>query len=910
MPELPAFVSSLKIDILSVVETWLSQDITDSCLGLDDYIVFRKDRPSAGGGVMFAVRKSLNPECINIPTNFELLGIKLNHESFRTKLFLAYRPPGLSSAENDAFISSIDEAICSNDNYVLMGDFNYPSIDWRENDSVLASEMKFLEMTVQNGLQQIVNEPTRGPNLLDLVLTTPNVDAKAEVLCPYSTADHNSVLIDIEAVSPHVTPSWLHDFRGADWPTIHAYMSAIDWVDLFDGCSLDQMWINFKTILNFVLSNFIPQKCALPRNLAPWFTPHIKRLARKKQKLHRKMKRRPTIRNKNEFKNFSRYLKHEVEFAKADYEKRKFSNKATNPKQFFNYINSRSKPASDVQVLHTPYAHACTPYEKCEILANQFASVYTIDNSIMPPCPPKMPHNSIHEITVTRNDVFHEIQNLKPSSSPGPDKIPPLLVKKIGCHLVSPLTMLFRKSLATGSLPDDWKTADVIPIYKNNRKPHDPASYRPISMTSVFCKMLERIIIKYLNEYFSRFNLFNQQQHGFLKGKSTLTNLLETSKFITDLTDIRGNNVDVIYLDLAKAFDTVSHVKLLEKIKQCGVGGNLHKWISDFLNNRRQSVKIGDAVSECFIASSGVPQGSCLSSILFLIYINDLCSVTAHSSIKLFADDAKVYRLVNNPDDAQLLQHDLNEIGKFFDDWQLKVNVEKCNSLHIGYSNLLESYTLNQSTIASSPEVNDLGYLMSTNCGSKKYIFRVAATAHFRVKQLNIAFNCRDVDFKLFLFVTYIRPILEYVTPIWCPHLINEIDRLESVQRRFTKFLPGYRNLSYVDRLRRLNIKSLEERRIMFDLILVFKIINNLISLDSRDYFEFASSITRGHNLKIKTNYCRTNTKKFSFPNRIINCWNNLPDDVVNSTSLSIFKSKVQKSNFHQYCRGSAFRFI
>ena len=838
------------------------------------------------------------------------MAVKINHDCFRTKLFLAYKPPGLPSAVNDAFIRSLDETICSSDNYVLMGDFNFPSINWRDSEASSASGTKFLDMTIQNGLQQIVNEPTRENNLLDLVLTTPNISAKTEVLSPFSTSDHNSILINIEAERPNEAPIPFFDFRNADWTTIHSYMHSIDWIELLDGCSLDQMWNNISNILNFVLVNFIPQRLSSPTDQAPWSTPHIKRLSRKKQNLHRKTKRHPTNRNKNELKNFARYLKQEVEYAKADYEKRKFLNKASNPKQFFNYINSRSKPASDVQVLHTPNSYARTPLEKCETLARQFSSVYTVDNSIMPPCPPKMPQNSITEITVTRDDVFHAIRNLKASSTPGPDKIPPLLVKRVGCHLVTPLTILFRKSVSTGLLPDDWKKADVIPIFKNNRKPHDPASYRPISMTSVFCKMLERIIIKYLNEYFDRFNLFNHQQHGFLKGKSTLTNLLETSKYLIDLTDVRGNNVDIIYLDLAKAFDTVSHVKLLEKIKQCGVGGNLLEWINNFLSNRRQSVKIGDAVSESFIASSGVPQGSCLSSILFLIYINDLCHVSANSSIKLFADDAKVFRLVNNPEDARLLQQDLNEIGKFFNDWQLRVNVEKCNTLHIGYSNMSESYTLNQSIIASSTEVNDLGYLMATNCSSKKYIFRVAATAHFRVKQLNIAFNCKDVDFKLFLFLTYIRPILEYVTPIWCPHLINEIDRIESVQRRFTKFLPGYRSISYLDRLRRLNIKSLEERRIGFDLILVYKIINNLISLDSLDFFEFSNTITRGHNLKIKANFCRTNTKKFSFPNRIINCWNNLPDDVVNSASLNIFKSKVQNYNFQQYCKGSAFRLI
>ena len=411
-----------------------------------------------------------------------------------------------------------------------------------------------------------------------------------------------------------------------------------------------------------------------------------------------------------------------------------------------------------------------------------------------------------------------------------------------------------------------------------------------------------------MNEYFNMFNLFNQDQHGFLKGKSTLTNLLKTQMNITDIIDIKGNNADIVYLDLAKAFDTVSHVKLIEKLRMYGVGGSLLKWIEDFLNDRRQSVRIESVVSENFIATSGVPQGSCLSSLLFLIYINDVCDMVASSSIHLFADDAKIFRLVNSAEDAQLLQNDLSKIGEYFDDWQLRVNIEKCNTLHVGRSSNTMQYSLNQGVIAESSEVNDLGYIMTSNCSSKKYISRCVAIAHFRVKQMNIALNCRDPDFKLFLFLTYIRPILEYVTPIWSPYLINEIDRVESVQRRFTKFLSGYYDLSYVERLNRLKIKSLEERRINFDLILVYKIVNNLICLDRREFFEFASTVTRGHNLKININYCRTNIKKFAFPNRIINCWNSLPEDVVNSPSLNSFKRKIQNINLRHYCRGSAFR--
>ena len=173
---------------------------------------------------------------------------------------------------------------------------------------------------------------------------------------------------------------------------------------------------------------------------------------------------------------------------------------------------------------------------------------------------------------------------------------------------------------------------------------------------------------------------------------------------------------------------------------------------------------------------------------------------------------------------------------------------------------------------------------------------------------MSIAFSCKDTDFKLFLFSTYICPIVEYSTPVWNPQIVCDIDAVERVQRRFTKFLPGLSQLPYIDRLNALNLKSLEERRLNFDLILLFKIINNLIPLNPNDFIEFANLSTRGHNLKIRVKYSRTNIKKYAFPNRIIHCWNDLPSEVVNAQNINKFKYKLKLINLRRYCKGSAIR--
>ena len=363
-----------------------------------------------------------------------------------------------------------------------------------------------------------------------------------------------------------------------------------------------------SNILCFALDSFVPKLLSKPKKSAPWFDANLKRLSRKKERLHRKSKRTPTNRNKREFNNFSKYLKSQIQFTKKQYEKAKFSNKKTNPKAFFNYISERTKTKDSVQPLHYNNSQAISSRDKSTVLAEQFESVYVIDDGQIPHCEQKIAPNSLTDITITHDDVYQTIKNLKTHSSPGPDKIPPMFIKRIGCHIVAPLTTLFKQSLAQGSLPDSWKCAEIIPVYKKNRRPNSPASYRPVALTSICCKLLERIIMKKLYNYFTCKNLFCIDQHGFIKGKSTLTNLISTMNDINELLDRRKTNVDIIYLDLAKAFDTVSHCKIIAKLKQYGIGGNVLNWINHFLIDRKQYVKVTHATSDVFVPCSGVPQ--------------------------------------------------------------------------------------------------------------------------------------------------------------------------------------------------------------------------------------------------------------------------------------------------------------
>ena len=200
----------------------------------------------------------------------------------------------------------------------------------------------------------------------------------------------------------------------------------------------------------------------------------------------------------------------------------------------------------------------------------------------------------------------------------------------------------------------------------------------------------------------------------------------------------------------------------------------------------------------------------------------------------------------------------------------------------------------------------NLGIHIAEDLTVRMHCAVITQTAYFRLKQFNITFICKDHNFQLFMFKTYIRPLLESNTQLWSPYLLQDIDMVERVQRRFTKSLPGMRNVSYLDRLETLQLESLESRRIYFDLLFLFKMIHNHIDLQWRDLFEFSSSSTRGHSFKINVQYSRVNCRKYFFINRITPIWNNLPNNVVESTSIWQFRSLLKSLDLNVYCRGRA----
>ena len=364
-------------------------------------------------------------------------------------------------------------------------------------------------------------------------------------------------------------------------------------------------------------------------------------------------------------------------------------------------------------------------------------------------------------------------------------------------------------SLQEGIVPLEWKEANIIPLFKNGSR-NKSVNYRPVSLTSVICKLLETIIRDHMMDFLVKHKLINTSQHGFLKARSCLTNLLcffeEITKWVDD-----GSPVDVIYLDFQKAFDKVPHQRLILKLKSYGMGNSIINWIEQWLTDRRQRVVVDGEVSSWKSVLSGVPKGSVLGPILFLVYINDLEEGVTGKILK-FADDTKLFTKTKEIGDKENLQDDIDKLVKWSEKWQMLFNFGKCKCLHIGPGNTSMTYEMGGTILSTTVKEKDLGVTMNANMKVSEQC-RIAASKGNQVLGM-IRRNITYKDKRLIvpLYKAIVRPHLEYCIQAWSPYLRKDIDMLEKIQRRATKLIPGLRDLRYEERLKECGLTTLETR--------------------------------------------------------------------------------------------------
>ena len=525
---------------------------------------------------------------------------------------------------------------------------------------------------------------------------------------------------------------------------------------------------------------------------------------------------------------------------------------------------------------------------------DQFEKVFLKTDNVTPPTLPFTQGDKLTNIQITTEEVEKKLQELK-SSAPGPDGVHPVVLRNCATSLSKPLTQIFRDSLKTGCVPRDWRRANVTPIFKKGCRTN-PLNYRPISLTSVPCKIMERIVRKHLICHLEASNVLSKHQHGFRSGMSCLTQLLEYLSELENAMD-DGDSIDTVYLDCSKAFDSVPHRHLLAKLQAAGIEGEVLRWTRSFLTGREQRVGIRGAFSGWRNVWSGVPQGSVMGPTLFLVYINDLLD-GLQSEGKLFADDAKIYRRIKGSEDRNRLQGDIDKLHEWSNKWLLKFNEDKCKVMNFGSRNPKNSYTMGGIELAHSEQERDLGVLITSNLKPSTQVARAASSANSMLGRIRSTFTCLNEQTLPPLYKALVRPRMEFAIQAWSSYLKKDIQKLEKVQRRATKLVPAISKLPYKDRLQFLGLTTLEQRRTRGDMIETFKIIKGYDIVRANGAFldlDDNHQRTRGHTMKLTKPRHRTHKRNNFFSARVVDKWNNLPESVVNSDNINMFKRRYDR---------------
>ena len=386
-------------------------------------------------------------------------------------------------------------------------------------------------------------------------------------------------------------------------------------------------------------------------------------------------------------------------------------------------------------------------------------------------------------------------------------------------------------------------------------------------------------------------NLITCHQHGFRTGHSCTTQLLELMEDFTDYYE-EAVPFDCIYLDFAKAFDRVPHQRLLTKLFNLGIRGNTFKWIQNFLTDREQRVVINTTHSDWTNVVSGIPQGSVLGPILFTMFINDI-PVDISSKVKIFADDTKIY---NNTNNCNILQQDLFNLAQWSNKWLLPFNVDKCKVVHYGRTNPITEYLMANNILSTANSIKDLGITFQGNLKFDEHISSITSTANSRLGIIKNTFHYIDLAGFKILYIAFVRPLLEYGTPVWIPFLRKHEIAIEKIQRRATKMISAIKDMSYSERMHKLSLPTLYYRRRRSDMIQVFRIIKKFDHIDSDSFFKLNCGITRkNHIYKLLKPRSTTSQKLHSFSHRIINDWNDLPEAVGEVDSINAFKGVLER---------------
>ncbi len=917
-------VSLKNSKIICLTETWLNSNVSNQEILPDaDYNIYRRDRPQTShGGVLTAIHNSIKSKCrmdlvSDNPLHNEVLVVQIKFPKFKKiALVNMYRPP---SDRDPACANNLN--ICLNKirtagftNICLMGDFNLPNIDTNTGlptNNNFNSE-SFYNIFQEYGLTHKMHSAThKNGNTLDFILTTfPDKFKKVYSEDSIIDSDHLMVnfTLNIKHSLPPAPPRFVLNYNKANWQGLKTDINNSNLSHVIQNSNdLNICCSHWTDTLNYLVNKNIPKIKLRNSNTPPWIDGDVINLSNRKETARRRANSTNSEQSWNKYKKLRNKLKSLTKSKYLNYINDISNSLLDSPKRLWGVIKSKTKSRFIPESIFHNNTHSTNPVNKANIFNKFFFSNFTSteSGSTLPPLD-SVQNPALSKIELSVAEVRLSLESINISKATGPDHLSGKILKECAAQLAPSLTLLFNKSLQLGIVPDLWKAANVAPIHKKDDK-SNAANYRPISLLCLPSKLLERCIFNHIIHKTK--HLITRLQHGFLKGRSTTTQLLIVlHEIITNLD--KNLQTDIIYLDFSKAFDSVSHKLLIHKLRSFGFCGPLLHWFENYLTGRTQRVVLDGSCSDWLPVHSGVPQGSILGPLLFLFFINDMVDVVSpESTVALFADDSKVFRQIRSVHDSVQLQSDLDNLLNWSIKWQLNFNINKCKIISINNTNqtLIHNYNLSNIPLERVNSMNDLGLTLTPNLSWDDHIKSKIAKADkmLGLVKRTVGYRCPPKT-KLILYNTIVKSPLSYGSVIWSYGTKKQLKSVESVQRRATKYILNDYTSDYETRLVKCNLLPFCYSKEVNDLCFLYKCIHNLYNIDIRGilgFYDASTSRTRLANRPYNLVPLRKPPKKAKdfFTRRIVRTWNALPVEIISTlpsftnNSILPFKNKVKK---------------
>lgn len=909
-------------DILCLSETWLKPDSAPlhDIPGFNSYHTFRHD---GYGGVAVYVKDSIpstpiTEYCIS-DENIELCTIKVTVGSITYIISSLYRPHSKHhqiKEFSDLMDDLLSRDIFTNNKSIIAGDFNINLLE--HNDHLPTNN--FLSMMQSCNYFPCISRPTRfpddnstaAPSLLDHIWTNFTAPSSPGILfSPLS--DHLPVFLNLPTVEK-LNETHKISFRlmnNVNCAKFKAKLSEVHWNSLLSHHDTNTNCNLFlDTIYNIYYSSFpkITKQISTKRLHKPWITQGILKSIQHKFKLYKYYKL--GIIGFDAYKQYRNYLTNLIKISKQNYYLQKFSNFRLSTKKIWETLNelsnSKTKTSSTTKSIVYKNRILDSKQEICEAFNDHFTS-------IAPTLAHKLPHTdtspnsflrgnypqSMVVPLITTNDTEKVINALKTKKG-HIDEIPVHIIKLNNKLFSIPLTILFNQSISTGTFPEKFKLAKIIPIHKTGSKT-DLSNYRPISILSNFSKVFEHLMKNQLMLYLKKNDILNSRQFGFRPKLNTFDAI---NTFTSDLyTELNLNkSILSVFIDFSKAFDTVQPNILLNKMHHYGIRGCVHDWFSSYLKNRQQYTLWNSTLSTTKSVEIGVPQGSILGPILFLIYINDISNISDKLQTVLFADDSMFYMIGDNP--AELINKTNIELKKF-SSWclanKLTVNTTKTHYMlftkTITIHQPLPNLTILNENILQVDKIKFLGIIFDKNLTFKPHISNLCLRLSRIIPLLVKAKHIAPIKILQCLYYAHIYPHLTYCNPIWSQTYPCHLSQLNVLHKKIIRIITNSDFIEHSQPLfKRLNILNFAD----LSQYIIASFMYNKINSNNYNTQPIHTYQTRNqHSLYIP----RPNLTLFkhSFMYSGPKFWNSIPKEIKESKSLSSFKIKLKSHMLRAY---------